>query len=225
MMGIAKNRIFTSFLLICLVSTAAQKASAQGNTNNPYILFTGLVLTSDSLKAIPYVNIKNQRRGWIGYTDAYGHFDVVVRKGDTIWFEQAEKVSSMHVVPDSLTAERYHVVKLMTQDTINLPTIFIRALPLKSMFDHEFVNNDVPDDAYERARKNLENEALKDELKNKPADAKASQQLLAQTRANQLYYYKQAPPQNYLSPLVWAQFLQAWKRGDFKKKKKPVSTY
>jgi hypothetical protein len=43
---------------------------------------------------------------------------------------------------------------------------------------------------------------------------------LAQTRANQLYYYKQAPPQNFLSPVAWMQFFDAWKRGDFKKKKK-----
>jgi hypothetical protein len=197
-----------------------QAARAQSENNNPYILLTGLVLTSDSLKPIPYVTIKNNRRGLIGYTDDYGHFDVVVRRGDTIWFLQAEKVSSMHVIPDTLTQSRYHVVKLMVQDTISLPVIFIRALPLKSMFDHEFVNNDIPDDAYERARKNLETEALKEELKMRPPDSKSSQALLAQTRANQLYYYKQAPPQNYLSPLVWAQFIEAWKRGDFKKKKK-----
>lgn len=45
-----------------------------------------------------------------------------------------------------------------------------------------------------------------------------SQSLLAQSRANQLYYYKQAPPQNYFSPGAWIQFLEAWKRGDYKKK-------
>lgn len=205
--------------VLCAILSLMGPGKAQAQGNNPYILFTGLVLTSDSLKPLPYVTIKNQRRGMIGYTDLYGHFDVVVRKGDTIWFTQAEQVTSWHIIPDTLTASKYHVVKLMVQDTINLPIIFIRALPLKSMFDHEFVTSDIPDDAYERARKNLESEALKDEMKLKPADAKASQQLLAQTRANQLYYYKQAPPQNYLSPLVWAQFIQAWKRGDFKKKK------
>ena len=88
------------------------------------------------------------------------------------------------------------------------------------MFNHVFVTADIPDDAYERARKNLEQEALKEELKLRPADAVASQQFLAQSRANQLYYYKQAPPQNFLSPVAWMQFFDAWKRGDFKKKKK-----
>lgn len=208
------------FIVGCC-SLFAGKTAAQSKSENPYILFTGLVLTADdSLRALPYVTIKNNRRGLIGYTDENGHFDVVVKKGDTIWFTQAEKISEWHVIPDTLTANKYHVVKLMAQDTIDLPVIFIRALPLKTMFDHEFVNADIPDDLQSRANKNMEAEALKEDIKLKPADSKQSQQLLAQTRANQLYYYKQAPPQNYLSPVVWAQFIEAWKRGDFKKNKK-----
>lgn len=209
---------------LLLLALAAWLPTSDGlkaqKTDNPYILFTGLVLTSDSLKPIPFVAIKNNRRGLIGYTDVLGHFDIVVRKGDTLWFTQAEKVSSWHVIPDTLTGSRYNVVKTMVQDTIDIPVIFIRALPSKVFFDHDFVNSNPPDDAYERARKNLELEDAKDQLKLKPADPKASQQLLAASRAQQLYYYKQAPPQNYLSPVAWMQFLEAWKRGDFKKKKK-----
>lgn len=214
------SKIFILFFIIFLSCMHKQVLAQPGKERNPYILFTGLVLTSDSLKAIPFVNIKSHQRGLIGYTDQFGHFDVVVKKGDTILFTLVEKVSSWHVVPDTLTGNRYNVVKLMTQDTIHLSTIFIKAMPLKSMFDHVFVTADIPDDAYERARKNLEQEALKEELKLRPADAAASQQFLAQSRANQLYYYKQAPPQNYLSPVAWMQFFDAWKRGDFKKKKK-----
>lgn len=206
-------------LLMAFAALGPQKANAQ-KKEDPYILFTGLVLTSDSLKPIPYVSISSNRKGLLGYTDLLGHFDIVVRKGDTLWFSQAEKVSSWHIIPDTLTASRYNVVKTMVQDTIDIPVIFIRALPSKVFFDNEFVNSTPPDDAYERARKNLELEAAKEEKKLKPEDAKASQQMLAASRAQQLYYYKQAPPQNYLSPLAWSQFLNAWKRGDFKKKKK-----
>lgn len=187
---------------------------------NQFILFTGLVLTSDSLKAIPFVNIRSNRRGLIGYTDINGYFDVVVKRGDTILFQQIEKVGSWHVVPDTLMGNRYSVVKLLTQDTVHLPAIFIRALPLKSLFNHEFVSRSVPDDALERARKNLESEAMKEELRMRPNDAHQAQSLLTQQRAQQLYYYQQAPPQNYLSPLAWMQFFEAWKRGDYKKKPK-----
>lgn len=203
----------------CLLGVVPNNIKAQKSLN-PYILFTGLVLTSDSLKPIPYVAIKNSRRGLAGYTDLLGHFDIVAQKGDTLWFTQAERTASWHVIPDTLTTNRYNIIKTMVQDTINLPVIFIRALPSKSFFDHEFVNTSPPDDAYEIARKNLELEAAKEETQLRPADAKASQQMIAQSRVQQLYYYKQAPPQNYLSPMAWMQFLDAWKRGDFKKKKK-----
>jgi hypothetical protein len=86
------------------------------------------------------------------------------------------------------------------------------------LFNHEFVTRSVPDDAMERARKNLESEAMKEELRMRPNDAHQAQSLLTQQRAQQLYYYQQAPPQNYLSPVAWMQFFEAWKRGDFKKK-------
>lgn len=210
---------FFALGLLAAVALTPQNVHAQKSIN-PYILFTGLVLTSDSLKPIPYVAIKNSRRGLAGYSDLLGHFDIVALKGDTLWFTQAEKTSSWHVIPDTLTGNRYNIVKTMVQDTIDIPVIFIRALPSKSFFDHEFVNTTPPDDAYEIARKNLELEAAKEALKLRPADAKASQQMIAQSRVQQLYYYKQAPPQNYLSPVAWMQFLDAWKRGDFKKKKK-----
>ncbi len=213
-----------TLLLFCLLGgnlLTPQRLKAQTPTkNNPYILFTGLVLTSDSLKPIPFVNIRSNRRGLIGYSDINGYFDVVVKRGDTIFFQQIEKVGSWHIVPDTLIGNRYNVVKLMTQDTIHIPGIFIRALPLKSLFNHEFVSRTVPDDALERARKNLESEAIKEELRMRPNDAHVAQSLLTQQRAQQLYYYQQAPPQNYLSPVAWMQFFEAWKRGDYKKKAK-----
>ena len=39
-----------------------------------------------------------------------------------------------------------------------------------------------------------------------------------QQRANQLYFTGHYRPNNLLNPIAWAQFIQAWKRGDFKKK-------
>lgn len=215
-------------LLVFMVTLFFHKTSTAQSVKkgqNHFILFTGLVLTTDSLKPIPFVNIRSHRRGLIGFSDINGYFDVVVKKGDTIYFEQIEKKGSWHVVPDTLTGNRYNVVKLLTQDTGYISDIFIRALPLKTLFAHEFVHRDIPDDALERARKNLENEAVKEELRLRPADAHQAQSLLATQRAQQLYYYNQVPPQNYLSPVAWMQFFNAWKRGDFKKKKKPTSTY
>ena len=76
-------RITFIAVILCLFFGNVTRLQAQpGKESNPYILFTGLVLTSDSLKAIPYVTIKTKKRGMIGYTDVYGHFEVVVKKGE-----------------------------------------------------------------------------------------------------------------------------------------------
>ncbi len=122
------------FLLFLLMLTGSIVSAQTNSKNNPFILFTGLVLTSDSLQPIPYVAVRSSRRGLIGYSDENGYFDVVVKRGDTIEFQQMEKVSTSHVVPDTLKASRYNVVKLMTQDTIHLAAIFIRALPPNHYF-------------------------------------------------------------------------------------------
>jgi hypothetical protein len=36
--------------------------------------------------------------------------------------------------------------------------------------------------------------------------------------AQKYTYQGQVPPQNIFNPMAWAEFIQAWKRGDFKKK-------
>jgi len=234
-----------ALLVIFGSNTSVNAQPIKPNPNNPYILFTGLVLTSDSLKAIPYVVIRNSQLGMLGHSDQSGYFNVIVRKGDTVDFIQIEQKPVRHIVPDTLTNSRYHVVTLMVQDTLTLPTIYIRAMPLKSLFDNTFVKQEIASDRYEIARQNLENERRKEEFKQRAPDARqnlenerrkeefkqrapdagSSQNYLTQARANQLYYYKQAPPQLIFSPAAWAQFIEAWKRGDFKKKKPQKPNY
>ncbi len=208
--------LFSSFLTV-----NAQKRIPK----DQYILYTGLVLTSDSLKPIPFVAVRHCKRGLVAYSDYLGHFAIAVKQGDTIYFEDIETKTNMHIIPDTLKYAKYYTVKLMVRDTVSLPTVFIHAMPMRSLFDHTIVSSNIPDDDLEQARKNLEAEALKEAMKLKPTDAEFSQMVLAQTRANQLYYYKQAPPNNYFNPLAWAKFIKAWKNGDFKKKKKKKSTY
>ncbi len=215
------------FLFLVIIGSAKPVIAQpmRPNPNNPYILFTGLVLTSDSLKVIPYVIIRNSKLGMLGHSDQSGYFNVIVRQGDTVEFIQIEQKPVRHIVPDTLTNSRYHVITLMVQDTLTLPTIYIRAMPLKSLFDNTFVKQEIASDKYEIARQNLENERRKEEFRQRAPDAFSSQNSLTQSRANQLYYYKQAPPQQIFSPAAWAQFIEAWKRGDFKKKKPQKPTY
>ncbi len=217
-----KHQFLLGLLLFCGTFSFAQNKDTSDRPN-PYILFTGLVLTSDSLKAVPDVTIRSSRKGILGFSAYNGHFSVVVKKGDTLIFSRTEHVPVYHVIPDTLTSDRYYVVKLIEQDTVDIPTIFIRAMPARARFDQIFVGSDIPDDALERARKNLEQEELKEAIRNKPQDSKQSYSLLNKQRTEALYYNNQVPPMNIFSPIAWSEFLKAWKRGDFKKKPKKIS--
>ncbi|HXD78891.1 MAG TPA: hypothetical protein VN616_13835, partial [Puia sp.] len=49
-----------------------------------------------------------------------------------------------------------------------------------------------------------------------PANAGEAVSTYLRQSAQRYYYQGQAPPQNILNPLAWADFIQAWKRGDFR---------
>ena len=141
----------------------------------------------------------------------------MAEKGDTVKFASIGFKTSYFVIPDTLKSNKYSMVKLLTTDTFYLDEAIIRPLPLREMFDYYFVKAEIPDDDMERARKNLERERLKESSETMKIDGlEAGKSYLARNAAT--YYYKgQLPPNNLLNPFAWAQFFEAWKRGDFKK--------
>jgi hypothetical protein len=52
-----------------------------------------------------------------------------------------------------------------------------------------------------------------------PADGSEAYALTRQNLVTEYQYSGQYKPQNIFNPIAWAQFVKAWKRGDFKKKK------
>lgn len=196
-----------------------------GSKGQDIIQFSGLILTSDSLYPIPYSNISIKGRGVVAFSNWQGYFTFTGYKGDTIIFSHAEFKESSYIVPDTIKRQRYHLVKLLTKDTMNLEAAIIYPFPSRQTFDHVFVNNEVPDDKLERARKNLEREELKEQMKSLPVDGKESFRGAMQQYYTQKLYYGggQLPGLNVLSPTAWKQFFDAWKRGDFKKKSKKTN--
>jgi hypothetical protein len=104
----------------------------------------------------------------------------------------------------------------MVQDAQYLPATIIRARPTREQFERDFVNTHVPDDNIEIARQN--NSAGKRAMLSRglPASANEAAATYLRQSAQKYYYQGQAPPQNIFNPLAWADFIQAWKRGDFR---------
>lgn len=182
------------------------------------VQISGITMTADSLRAIPAVSIvvKGQHRGTI--SNSQGVFSIVAFKGDTLAFTAIGFKKILYRIPTTLPENNYSVIQLMVEDTTYLPLTIIHPYPTKEEFDRAFAYSDIPDDYYEIARKNTEAAKLHALSRFTPMDAHEATGAYFQKQAQTLYYAGQAPPQNIFNPLAWAQFIQAWKRGDFKNK-------
>lgn len=188
--------------------------------NDSLIQFSGVLLTRDSLEAVPFatVMIKGSNRGTI--SDYYGYFSFVAERGDTIQFSYVGFKDAFFWIPDSLDRKNYSLIQMMDVDTVILQEAVIYPWPTKEQFRQAFLDLRLPEDDKQIAMRNLERAELKERMENMEASGSESFKIANQMRANQLYYAGQLPPNNLLNPIAWAKFIKAWKNGDFKRKKK-----
>jgi hypothetical protein len=176
----------------------------------------GVVMTADSLRAIPSVTvmIKGQNRGTI--TNEQGVFSIVVMKGDIVEFTSIGYKPKLATIPRELEGNQFSLLQLMVTDTVYLPATIIKPRPTKEQFERDFVNVDIPDDDLEIARKNTDESKRRVLARTLPRDGRENSNMFLRNNAQRYYYNGQTPPQNIFNPAAWAEFIQAWKRGDFK---------
>jgi signal peptidase I len=212
-------------ILLLVLSTAflfSFKANAQFETvKDSVVQLYGIVMTADSLKGIEAVSVmvRGQNRGTI--TNRQGVFSIVVLKGDVVEFSHVTYKPKSVVIPRDIEGNQYSMVQLMVEDTVYLPATIIRPRPTPQQFERDFVNTKVPDDDIAIARQN-NNAATRRALMNStPGDAGEATSMQWRKVANQATYAGQIPPMKIFDVAAWAEFIKAWKRGDFKNNKKP----
>ena len=178
-------------------------ASAQQDPRR-LVQFSGVVITGDSLLPVPFTNvlIKGSYRGTM--SDVFGYYSFVAQEGDTILFSAVGFQRSQYVLPAAMPENKYSMIHVLDPDTILLPTITIYPWPSKEQFAEAFMALDLPDDDYQLALKNLS-----------PAYESFRYQM---SMDNTRLYSQGAVTNNLFNPIAWAQFIQAWRSGAFKKK-------
>jgi signal peptidase I len=178
----------------------------------------GIVMTADSLVGIPAVSvsIKGTNRGTI--TNNQGVFSIVALKGDVIEFTHVSYKPKVVAVPRNINGNQYSLVQLLVEDTVYLPVTIIKPRPSPQQFERDFVNTKVPDDDIEIARQNNDAAKRRVLLQSTPGDGREATNLQLRNLANKAVYTGQVPPMNIFNPAAWAEFISAWKRGDFKNK-------
>ncbi len=209
--------IFVALMSVCNV-VLGQSTNRENIDDDDLVQFSGVIVTADSLNPIPFTTIiiTNTGRGTIA--DFYGFFSFVAVKNDTVRFSAVGFKEVDFVIPDTITENRYSLIQVMSSDTILLQETVIYPWPSKEQFREAFVNLDIPDDDYEIARKNLEQAELLVRADKYQMDGSMNYRNYIDQKTSKLYYAGQVQPISLLNPFAWAQFVRAWKNGDFKRK-------
>ena len=207
------------FVVLLAAALLSNKVLAQ---DNPYrdsvVQFNGVVMTADSLRGIASASIIVEGKGRGTITSPDGVFSIAVLKGDKITFSCVGFKNYTLKIPENLTSNQYTWIQLLVTDTVYLPATILKPRPSKEQFERDFVNNRIPDDMYEIARKNTDESQRRILLATLPSDGREAVNFQMRQQANKYYYNGQTPPMNILNPAAWADFIKAWKRGDFKSK-------
>jgi hypothetical protein len=180
---------------------------------------TGVVMSADSLRYLPFVTVQVPSRKEGTRSSDQGVFTLIARLGDTIEFTSIGYRKKRYIIPKDLNSNRYSIIQLMSQDTFYITTTIIRPSISREEFDKAFRTIHIPDDKIEIARKNTEAQTMKMLIAMMPKDGRENQQIYQNMQAQRNYWAGQQPPMTIFSPLAWMEFFNAWKRGDFKRKK------
>ncbi|MCU0442833.1 MAG: carboxypeptidase-like regulatory domain-containing protein [Bacteroidia bacterium] len=202
--------------LMCLMGVIAQ---AQPKPTIKLVQFAGVVISADSSRLLPLVSIRVKGSGRGSYTDASGFFSIVVQQSDTILFSSIGMRSVEYVIPSAMQSTKFSVVIPMQEDTIYLPETVIRPGPTPEEFNYYFVKANIPDEYFTRANNNLRDKGMRDMNYTMGMDGNENADFTQKGQAYQYYYNGQLPPQRLFDPIAWSQFFEAWKRGDYNKKK------
>ncbi|RYE24512.1 MAG: carboxypeptidase-like regulatory domain-containing protein [Sphingobacteriales bacterium] len=201
--------------ILCVLATP--KAFAQDPYEN-IIQINGVTMTADSLRAVPGVTVLVLSKDRGVESSGKGVFSIVVYKGDTLQFSALGFRNKQYVVPKDLKGHYFSLIQLMVQDTFYLPETIIRPVPSREQFDYAFKHWSVPDDQLELARRNTNALTLRALAYTMPRDGRENQAAYQNQQAVLSTYYGQQKPMNIFNPLAWAEFYEAWKRGDYRKK-------
>ena len=207
---------FINFFLVVLGTFFS--IIAFGQENGEFVQFSGIVVSEDSLKPVPYCTIIDNQTKRGTTSDYFGYFSFVAKKGDSIIFSSVGYKKNSFSIPDTLTSNKYSLIQIMYSDTIMLKTAVIYPWPSKEQFAKAFVEAEIPNDDYQRAMKNLSRSQLNERMEFTPMDGALNFKWQQQQIQSKLYYAGQYAPNSLLNPFAWAKFIEAWKRGDFKQR-------
>lgn len=184
------------------------------------IQFSGVVVTEDlngDILPLPYTNVAIMGTSRGAVTEIDGFFSLVAQTGDTIVFSRVGFETVKKPIPDSLDNSFYSWYQVMSKGNVLLPEAVIKPWPSRENYKIEFLALNVDNEMRKLAQANLAQRVLDELIYTIPADGTENYNWLVREQFEDYRTTGQFKPQQIFNPAAWAEFIKAWKRGDFKR--------
>lgn len=202
-------------ILLIFLTSASIQIYAQ---DNDLVEVTGRIVVENTPEPIPgaVIMVSGTDRGVL--SNKSGMFTLVMKRGEVAEIEALGFKPYSFKLPSDYSDKYYTLTVSLTIDTIHLENFTFKLMSPEE-FDFAFKYRYIPDEALQASRKNMSPSAMYGALAFMPRDAAEMQAV--QQRQNYLRYgtqYGQPINTELGNPRAWKEFIQAWKRGDFKGK-------
>lgn len=203
--------IFRLSFLLVLMFSAVFSASGQ-QYQKRVIQLSGVVIGTDSSRAVPGVHVYVPKAGRGAVTNAAGFFSMPVLVGDSVVISAVGYVRQHYIVPNHYSDFLTLIIE-MVEDVTFLNQVTITPFPTEEVFKQAVLALNIPLDEGQIDRKNLNAELMALMVRTAPMDADMNYRYyMEQTAAG--YTERFQPRVNpFLNPFNWAKFFRDLKKG------------
>ena len=195
-------------LLLAFLGVQSSKTNAQGKG----ITISGVVMDADSVYAMPYVNIRLKGTYFGTVSDSNGHFTFVASEGDTLQFSYVGYFEAYFIMP-KLSGDSYSLIQLMRRETVMLDEVVIFPWPEYEQLKKAFLSTKPRRDIVIESKREVKRISIDEYQRNK--------YYYNVYHNNQLYDMTGIiPPNNFLNPINWSNFIKDVKNKKYDKEKK-----
>lgn len=194
-----------SLFIITLILAFSFSSMAQ---QDEPINLTGVVLDAENLDPLPFTTIlfKDGKTGTI--SDNSGYFSFLAYPGDTITFRSVGFQTNTFVIPNLLDGDTYSLIQMLVRESLVLEEVAVSPLPDVQYFNETIVKKELSERQQKRLREfktDLDALLQKQYEENSP--------YYEQWRYARLYEMTGlVPPNNFLNPMTWSNFIRDWKK-------------
>ena len=175
------------------------------------VRLSGIILEFDSIKPIPYTNLRINHTNSGAIADQMGLFSLEAYRGDTLYITSIGMKSSIYVIPDSLEQSSYSIILKMIRDTVNLNTLEVNSWPSLEQFNRAFTEKKGFDKEYSIADRNAS--PMLDKIDySREIEMKEYVEMNGRS-FNNVYLNAHIPLNDVLNPKRWDKLVTYWKTG------------